>query len=48
MELALLAVLEKLVGLQIIDVGIPTVDERWLILPRYTQQMRVSRWFLLF
>jgi hypothetical protein len=33
----LLAVLEKLVGVQIIDVWIPTVDGRWLILPRYTQ-----------
>jgi hypothetical protein len=36
-ELTLLAVLEKLVGVQIIDVWIPTVDGRWLILPRYTQ-----------
>ncbi|PYU23125.1 MAG: hypothetical protein DMG30_12685 [Acidobacteria bacterium] len=31
------AVLEKLAGIQMIDVWIPTVDERWLILPRYTQ-----------
>jgi transposase len=31
------AVLEKLAGIQMIDVHIPTVDGRWLILPRYTQ-----------
>ncbi|MGH9682580.1 MAG: IS1634 family transposase [Candidatus Acidiferrales bacterium] len=31
------AVLEKLAGIQMIDVWIPTVDQRWLILPRYTQ-----------
>jgi transposase len=31
------AVLEKLAGIQMIDVWIPTVDGRWLILPRYTQ-----------
>jgi len=30
------AVLEKL-GIQMIDVWIPTCDGRWLILPRYTQ-----------
>ena len=29
--------LEKLVGVQIIDVWIPTVDARWLILPCNTQ-----------
>jgi transposase len=31
------AVLEKLAEIQMIDVWIPTVDHRWLILPRYTQ-----------
>ena len=31
------AVLEKLAEIQMIDVCIPTVDQRWLILPRYTQ-----------
>jgi hypothetical protein len=31
------AVLEKLAGIQMIDVHIPTADGRWLILPRYTQ-----------
>src|ERR1700691_3504103 len=31
------AVLEKLAEIQMIDVWIPTIDERWLILPRYTQ-----------
>lgn len=31
------AVLEKLATVQMIDVWIPTVDGRWLILPRYTQ-----------
>src|SRR6266568_2507900 len=31
------AVMEKLATIQIIDVWIPTVDGRWLILPRYTQ-----------
>jgi transposase len=30
------AVLEKLAEIQMIDVWIPTVDQRWLILPRYT------------
>ncbi|HEX2661798.1 MAG TPA: hypothetical protein VHM93_03115 [Candidatus Acidoferrum sp.] len=48
MECALVAVLETSVGVQIIDVWIPTVDGRWLILPRYMQQMGVSRWCLLF
>ncbi len=32
-----LAVLEKLGTIQMIDVCFPTVDGRWLILPRYTQ-----------
>jgi len=32
-----LAVLEKLAAIAMIDVWIPTVDARWLILPRYTQ-----------
>lgn len=31
------AVLEKLGTVQMIDVWIPTLDGRWLILPRYTQ-----------
>jgi hypothetical protein len=31
------AVLEKLAEIQMIDVWIPPVDQRWLILPRYTQ-----------
>jgi len=31
------AVLEKLAEIQRIDIWIPTVDHRWLILPRYTQ-----------
>jgi hypothetical protein len=31
------AVLEKLAEIKRIDVWIPTVDQRWLILPRYTQ-----------
>lgn len=31
------AVLEKLTEIKMIDVWIPTVDQRWLILPRYTQ-----------
>ena len=31
------AVLEKLAEIKMIDVWISTVDQRWLILPRYTQ-----------
>jgi transposase len=31
------AVLEKLAEIKMIDVWIPTTDQRWLILPRYTQ-----------
>ena len=31
------AVLKKLSVIQMIDVWVPTVDHRWLILPRYTQ-----------
>jgi transposase len=31
------AVLEKLAEIQMIDVWIPTVDQRWLIMPRHTQ-----------
>jgi transposase len=30
------AVLEKLAAVQMIDVWVPTIDGRWLILPRYT------------
>jgi hypothetical protein len=32
------AVPEKLVEIQMIDIWIPTVDQRWLILPRLTTQ----------
>jgi len=32
-----IAVVEKLGTIQMIDVCIPTCDNRWLILPRYTQ-----------
>lgn len=31
------AALDKLAAIQMIDVWVPTVDGRWLILPRYTQ-----------
>lgn len=31
------AVMEKLAEIQMIDVWVPPVDGRWLILPRYTQ-----------
>ncbi len=31
------SVMEKLAAIQMIDVCIPTLDQRWLILPRYTQ-----------
>ena len=31
------AVLQKLAEIKMIDVWVPTVDQRWLILPRYTQ-----------
>ena len=31
------AVMEKLASVQMIDVWIPTQDNRWLVLPRYTQ-----------
>jgi len=31
------AVLDKLSAIQMIDVWVSTVDERWLILPRYTK-----------
>jgi transposase len=31
------AVLDKLAAMQMIDLWVPTVDGRWLILPRYTQ-----------
>jgi hypothetical protein len=35
--LALRAVLEKLATLQMLDVCLPITDDRWLIMPRYTQ-----------
>ena len=31
------SVMAQLATIQLIDVHIPTVDDRWLILPRYTQ-----------
>jgi hypothetical protein len=31
------AVMEKLATIQMIDVWIPTRDNRWLVMPRYTQ-----------
>lgn len=31
------AVLEKLAGIQMLDVWLPTTDGRWLVMPRYTQ-----------
>ncbi len=31
------AVLEKLATIQMLDVCLPTTDDRWLIMPRYTQ-----------
>jgi hypothetical protein len=31
------AVLEKMAGIQMLDVCLPTTDQRWLIMPRYTQ-----------
>ena len=34
------AVLDKLAAIQLIDAWIPTVDRRWLVLPRYTQPER--------
>jgi transposase len=37
------AVLEKLAEIQMIDIWIPTVDQRWLILPRYTQPSSDTR-----
>jgi transposase len=37
------AVLEKLGTIQMIDVWIPTRDDRWLILPRYTQPSKELR-----
>ena len=37
------AVLEALATIQMIDVHIPTIDGRWLILPRYTQPEAEAR-----
>jgi hypothetical protein len=37
------AVMEALATIQMIDVHIPTVDGRWLILPRYTQPETETR-----
>jgi hypothetical protein len=40
------AVTEKLAPIQVIDVRMPTVDSRWLILPRYTQPEKDTRLLL--
>lgn len=40
------AVLEKLASIEMIDVHIPTVNGRWLILPRYTQPEADARLIL--
>ena len=37
------AVMDALANIQMIDVHIPTVDGRWLILPRYTQPEREAQ-----
>jgi transposase len=37
------SVMEKLATIQMIDVWIPTVDGRWLILPRYTQPEKETK-----
>ncbi len=37
------AVMSALANIQMIDVYIPTVDGRWLILPRYTQPEREAQ-----
>jgi transposase len=42
-----MAVMEKLATIQMIDVWIPTVDGRWLILPRYTQPEKDTKILLL-
>ena len=39
------AVMEKLAMIQMIDVWIPTLDGRWLILPRYTQPEKDTKIF---
>jgi len=40
------AVLEKLQRIQMIDVWIPTLDGRWLLLPRYTQPEQETKLLL--
>ena len=40
------AVLEKLADIKMIDVWIPTVDQGWLILPRYTQPSLDTKLFI--
>jgi len=40
------AVLEKLQRIQMIDVWIPTLDGRWLVLPRYTQPEQETKLLL--
>ena len=40
------SVMEQLATIQLIDVCIPTVDGRWLILPRYTQPDTVTTMLL--
>jgi hypothetical protein len=37
------AVMEKLATVQMIDVWIPTQDDRWLVLPRYRQPTKELR-----
>ncbi len=40
------SVMDKLSTIQMIDVCIPTVDQRWLILPRYTQPDTATKMLL--
>jgi hypothetical protein len=40
------AVLELLAGIQMLDVEMPTTDNRWLILPRYTEPDKASQLIL--
>ena len=40
------SVLEQLKLIQMIDVHIPTVDERWLKMPRYTQPDKAQQLLL--
>ena len=40
------AVMEKLATIQMIDVWIPTRDNRWLVMPRYTQPSQEVQFLL--